>query len=491
MNTNDKKMRAKKRMGYNRRHALVPRNLDMSLFGDKKDKVSVILDLMYRKKIHTNSNGHVKLKQDLTKKVPIHMQRLSGTLHEPAAPIMDLICWSKRHDENGTQPIAEVLIRTQKGINGKQSALYVFAEEYQVKPKIHRLVRTKNPVFKHDPLIEAEMISNMPQSYQTVCNHIKSLSLEMDVERLEEFIEQIRSNYIHEDRKKYIQKWTYNLMAQYPKMSEQGAKSKAAELWKRSKNKRIEALDEENYERLLFIRDKVLEMEYQDYMPVYSMDDQGRLHHYLTNMPKELYPYIRLNGCKIMSYDLKTSQPVFILIALYRYIREHSITLEVIKQQAEEIIETIQQCGNGTVPGYIRESFKALKRKRSPQTLDDEMAQFGKLLGKDFYEDVMISLDWERLSDGKFDRGTFKEKVLFPFLYGTKPKWKIQKGQKNMIQYFVKKFPSIYCVIWRMRRFTEICIEDYQIRKNRSMSHQERKQYIKEKYQTADFPKEM
>ena len=487
----DKKNRTMKRMGFNRRHALVPRNLDMSLFGEKRDKVAAICDLVYRKKIHTNSNGYVKVKQDLTKAVPIHMQRLSGTLHEPAAPIMDLICWSKRHEENGTQPIAEVLIRVRKGIKGKQSALYVLAEQYQVKPKIHRFARTKNPVFKHDPTQEMEMISNMPPVYQKVCKHIKGLSLEMDVEQFEDLKPQIRNNYIHEDRETYIQNRIYNLMTQYPKMSKQDAELKAAAQWERRRDKRIDELDEENYERLLFSEDKVLEMEGIDDMPVYSLDEQGRLHYYLTNMSKELHSYVRLNGCKIMSYDLKTSQPIFIWVALRKYIREHSITIEDIKQQADEIIETIRECGDGTVPDYIQESFEALKRKRSPQVLDDEMAQFGKLLGKDFYEDVMNTLDWERLSNGKFDRDKFKTKVLFPFLYGTKPKWNIRNGQKNMVQYFVKMFPSIYCVIWKMRRFTEICIEDYQIRKNRSMSHKKRKQYIKQKYQTAEFPKEM
>ena len=60
-----------------------------------------------------------------------------------------------------------------------------------------------------------------------------------------------------------------------------------------------------------------------------------------------------------------------------------------------------------------------------------------------------------------------------------------------MIQYFVGKFPAVYCVLWKLRRFTEICIEDYRLSQDKSVPYPERKRRIKDKYQTAGFPKEM
>jgi len=136
-------------------------------------------------------------------------------------------------------------------------------------------------------------------------------------------------------------------------------------------------------------------------------------------MPEELRPYIRLDGCKLVSYDLGTSQPVFIWIALRDFIRSNNITLDDVKQQADEIMNTIKDCNDGIVPDFMQEGFAALKRKRNPDILDIEMEQLSKVLGKDFYEDIMQTLDWERLPDGKFNRKTFKSKILFQFLYGT------------------------------------------------------------------------
>jgi hypothetical protein len=117
------------------------------------------------------------------------------------------------------------------------------------------------------------------------------------------------------------------------------------------------------------------------------------------------------------------------------------------------------------------------------------MKQLRKLLSKDFYDDIMQTIHWERLPDNTFNRKKFKTNILFPFLYGKKPSWNTKSDKKTMMHYFVKKFPAIYCVLWKMRRFTEIC-KDYHrlIKKQHPLSVLD---YITETYQTSEFPKEM
>ena len=348
----------------------------------------------------------------------------------------------------------------------------------------------REQISKYNQAKEAEMVASMPESYQTVCGHIKNLTLELDEARFEELRPKFQDNYIQEARTKYIKDWKHKFMNRDPEMSKDNAELKAIALWENYEEKRIKKLHKENYERMIFIEDKVLEMDGRDEMPIYGKCEQGRLHHYLTNMPRELYPFVRLNGCKIMSYDLKTSQPIFIWIALGEYIEKHNITLECVKKQADEILETIRFCGYGTVPVYIQESFDVLKQNLNPKLLEVEMTQLGKLFGKDFYDDVMQSLNWERKSDGTFNRDTFKSNVLFPFLYGTKPSWGKGNGYKKMIHYFVEKFPAIYTVLWRMRRFTEICLEYHRMTKD-GIHFKEINKHIKKKFNTADFPKDM
>jgi hypothetical protein len=457
----------------------------MSLFGDKADKIAIILDRMYRAMWYKNDYGFPRRRRKFTQRVAISMKHLVKILHEPAAPILDMICYSSRHHQHGTKPIETVLDRVKQGIRGKRCSLYVLAEPYRITPKISRLQRDK-PVFKHNKEKMDMKIAGWSENYQTVCNHIKTLTLDMDADQCDELIERIRDKYIQSAREKYIGIGTSKLMARYPKWSEEYAGEKATARWKNHCEKRIKKLDEKNYDKLLFIQDKFLEMEGKDEMPIYSLDPQGRLHYYLTNMSEELRPYIRLDGCKMVSYDLVTSQPVFIWITLREYIRENNIKLDEVKQQANEILDTIRHCNNGIVPDFVQVGLSALVQKRREQTLDDEMEQLGKVLSKDFYADIMRTIEWQ------LDRKKFKSKVLFPFLYGKKPSWgkSDSPDRKTMMHYFIKKFPAVYCVLWRMRRFTEIC-RDYYRMLNKGVRYTAIKQYIDETYNTADFPKQM
>jgi len=370
--------------------ALVPKNLDMSLFGDKADKIALVLDRIYRAKLYRNDYGYDRRKKDYTEPVAVSMKYLRENMGENATPVLDMICRSKRHTQNKTQPVVEVLMRTKTAKKGVHSALYVLAEPYRVQPKIYRLRRTSNPVFKYDKGAMDKVIADYPDNYRKVCGHIKTLTLEIDEAQCEELVQRVRSKYIQKDRTEYIGNKVSKLMARYPTMSGDTANTRAIASWERCRQKRIARLDEEHYDSLLFIQDKVLEMVGKVEMPSYSLDEQGRLHYYLTNMSEELRPYIRLNGCKMVSYDLGTSQCVFVWVTLRKYIRENNITLDNVKQQAEEIMETIRQCSNDAIPEYICEGFSTLKRKRRPQALEEEMKQLGKLLGK---QELVKSLD--------------------------------------------------------------------------------------------------
>lgn len=467
----------------NRGHALVPRKLDMSQFGNKSDKVALILDRMYRAKMYKNDYGFADERHKFTEDVTINMEHLVKILRESATPILDMICHSKRHVQTGTQPIVTVLVRVKPAIKGKRSAQYVLAEPYRDKPTIYRLQRI-NPVFKHDKEATETMIAGWSENYQTVCRHVKALSLEMDEEQCEELIQRTRNKYIQDGRTRYIKNKACQLMAQYPKWSEDTARIRATASWEKHREKRIAKLDEKNYDRLLFIMDKVLEMGGKDEMPIYALDPQGRLHYYLTNMPEELRPYIRLDGCKMVAYDIGTSQCVFVWIAIREYIRKNSITLNDVKLQADEIMETIKQCSSGAMPDYVVEGLNALKRKRNPQALDEEMSELGNLLGKDFYADIMQTIDWQS------DRKQFKSKIWFPFLYGKMPSWNAKTERKTMMHYFLQKFPAIYCVLWRMRQFTEICLNYHEMVKN-GIQYPAIEKHIDEIYSPAEFPKEM
>ena len=275
-----------------------------------------------------------------------------------------------------------------------------------------------------------------------------------------------------------------NLKARNPTKGIDKIKGMIKEMWDKQYKKRILELDESNYDRLLFISDKFLEMEDKDEMPVYNLDEQGRLHYYLTNMSEELRPYVRLGGCKMVSYDLRTSQPVFVWITLREYIRENNITLDDVKEQADEIIETIMVCSDGKVPEYILEGLEALKRMRNPQTLEKEMKKLSRILSADFYRDVMDTIGW------KYDRKKFKTDVVFPFLYGTKPNWNPKRNRKTMMHYFLTRFPAVYCVLWKMRRYTEICRTYYQMLSNK-MRPLDVLDHIKTTFKTNEFPKNM
>ena len=58
-------------------------------------------------------------------------------------------------------------------------------------------------------------------------------------------------------------------------MGENIARDKAVAIWESRSEMRIANLDDENYDSLLFIEDKFLEMQRRERFPVYSRDEYG------------------------------------------------------------------------------------------------------------------------------------------------------------------------------------------------------------------------
>jgi hypothetical protein len=236
--------------------------------------------------MYKNAYGYAKPRGQFTDPVAINMKHLKMILKENATPILDLICRSQRHEQDGTQPIEEVLIRVKSAVNGYHSALYVLANPYRVKPCIYKLKRLRNPVFKYDKEEMDKIIAGWSENYQNVCASIMTLSLEMNEEQCKGLIGRIRDEYIQEDRKMYIDKKISTLMKRSSKVSKDIAQKKAIASWEEVRTKRIAQLDEEHYDSLLFIENKFLEMDNKTEMPIYSLDEMGRLHYYLKICPK-------------------------------------------------------------------------------------------------------------------------------------------------------------------------------------------------------------
>jgi len=186
------------------KHALIPLNLDLTLLGDKADKIAYILDRVYRKKAYSNQYGFARKKRDLAKPVAINMEMLKKVLHENPAPIMDRICLSKRHKKKGTQPVEKILIRAKRYRKGVHSTLYKLARPFRVKPAIYRLQRTANPIFRYDKKAMEAKIATWPENYRKVCENIKILTLEMNEKECKELVKRIRDQYIEEARSRYF-----------------------------------------------------------------------------------------------------------------------------------------------------------------------------------------------------------------------------------------------------------------------------------------------
>jgi len=161
------------------RHAFVPKNLDMSQFGEKADKIAMILNYVYRKRVYADSSG-VRMKRDYTRGIALSMQHLRKVIGENATPLLSTICdMSSKKRQDVPFPLIDVLERIKPAVKGKSAAIYRLTKPYQVRPKIYRLQRTSPPGFKYNKEEMEKTIANWPENYRIVVSVPRMASSEL------------------------------------------------------------------------------------------------------------------------------------------------------------------------------------------------------------------------------------------------------------------------------------------------------------------------
>ena len=193
---------------------------------------------------------------------------------------------------------------------------------------------------------------------------------------------------------------------------------------------------------LLFKCHEIVEGKKIKIVPFYSIDKYGRFHYYLTNLPEVLRPFIRMNGKKIVSYDITTSQCVFFAMTVRDEVRD-GINFNGILKEIEEYYPQYMSRFENTateskMPNHKRRSMGILGKQK--WCLDYEIETLFGLLKDDFYTQMMTAIGWTQ------SRGDFK-KYFFEFLYGPNTDW-----TSPIIVKFQETFPHIYLVLWKLKQ---------------------------------------
>ncbi len=202
-------------------------------------------------------------------------------------------------------------------------------------------------------------------------------------------------------------------------------------------------------------------------VPFYKVDNYGRFHYFLTNLPKSLRPFVRLNGNKVIGYDITSSQCIFFALAVRDEakgrdgINFHSILKEIEKCYPQYLFDRdkfLQDEMIGMGKEHSSEISYSKRRSYRRWRLDDELAMLFEVLSGDFYEFMMRKAGekWTTEEEFKKKRGKFKNK-FFEFLYGP------NKSRNRIFRAFQETFPYISLVLWKMkdlggmhRRFYEL-----------------------------------
>lgn len=218
---------------------------------------------------------------------------------------------------------------------------------------------------------------------------------------------------------------------------------------------------------VLFKVHEIVEGKEERYVPFYCIDDYGRFHYYLTSLPKSLRPFVRLNGNRVTSYDITSSQCIFFALAVREEARSrdginfHFILNEIDRVRPKFFFdketflhEEMIALGKES-PEQV--SFDLRRRFRKRQ-LDDEIEMLFEILSDDFYEFMMIRCGarWESDKEFQRKRESFKSD-FFEFLYGP------NRRRGKIFKAFQNTFPYITLVLWKMkdlggmyRRFDEL-----------------------------------
>lgn len=427
---------------------LVPSNLDMSRFGPDADRIAFILDRVYEGIMEGNYEEDED-EYDLGIPVTINTDYLKTVLKEPSPQrLLDQIArpvaaGSRSVDHRISRLVEEVIETDGKYLAGEHSRSYSLTEKFQASPVEYwtssNFVRG---FYDAEKKRMERILKDHHPSYRKACEHLKRLTLDISKEQLDALIAGLQNDYRQDFKREFLDdladNYPYREGEFLPGFEWEYAREKVEGIWDFQEDELLAWIDAKKHRKIAFALNKIHRVKGidcdQDYeFPVASIDSYGRLHHHLSNIPKYLRPFVRMDGCRVASYDLKTSQPVFLCLTLEKFVDEKGITLIDIKQQAEEIIDTISGI-DGEVPPYLCNGFQTLLRKRSDGIIQDEFRRFRQLLRKDFYEDMIGFLQRERpvselcrLSPHRKrwnGRGEFKGKIFFPFLFGMNLSWK-------------------------------------------------------------------
>lgn len=478
----------------------IPSNLELDQFGDvrgDREKVAYILECVYRG-CAENRNYNIA-EYDLEARVPLHYETLRKVIGKKPERILNRIT---RSPKNPT-PDATILETDGSFVVGQRSRQYRLTSQHQVVPQYCPIPKpVADRYYRKEKKAIAKAVEKLPKNlkpgYRAVCDHIKKLRLEITEDQLQEILAIVRQEYV-EYEANLKQKWVEAEIGKIkPGLSEHGldeAKANVLKKWDEStpKSRHMKMLAKKrrnNDLKCAFIESKVRRVRDGDKyveFPVSSIDQQGRLHHHLANMSKCLRPFVRLEGGQVVSYDLSSSHCVFFCMAVEKYIEENNYTVEMARKQAKEIMRVIGRC-TGKVPQFVLDGFTALKDRRTDKIIREELKEYKKRLATDFYQHAMDDpvVDWERDAKGERNRDTFKSSAFFRFLYGKN----LNFHDNKLMMYFLKHFPVVYTVLWRIKDLTNVCKTYYQHKKKHtvkeSLDHVERtcRTYV-------EFPKQM
>jgi hypothetical protein len=141
------------------------------------------------------------------------------------------------------------------------------------------------------------------------------------------------------------------------------------------------------------------------------IDDNGRFHHNLTNLKKELRQYLTIDNDTLIGFDIVNSQPTFL-----------GIYLNKLNVDSNELNNYLKQCKNGQVYEYINGANFATPVERS-----------------EFKRQLFKSVFFGKVMNMSSNEAGKKFQALFPNIYAT------IKGVKNEFgaNYIANKLQTI------------------------------------------------
>ncbi len=174
-------------------------------------------------------------------------------------------------------------------------------------------------------------------------------------------------------------------------------------------------------------------------VPFYRVDEFGRFHYYLTNMPRELRPFIRLNGRKLVSYDIVSSQVIFFAMVT-RDESQEWIDFSPIIQEIQEWYPQFLPEGLFEKEGENKSNQLSWTLKKYRNTrLRNEIDSLFRLLEGDFYRHLMDKANWEN------SRDDFKQ-AFFEILFGPN-----RNCRNKVFKVFRREFPYITLLLWKIK----------------------------------------